>query len=299
MKLYDNAAKRSFERDPRGLLHLTRSLPLDVQAEVTPVEREIAAPQMSFDTGYLIRAGTAWIEMVEALARWHSREVRRIADRANLLSHMPHHRKLPIRIKVALLTPEGVPRELPERFEVRRGDAGHWAIPRYFRLWEEDPAPVLALGRPALMPWVPLMKSPTTGQLKAAADAVAGDAELVAQFYTLGSVHYERGFLRTLLERFDDMFTPELVAQTPAGKEYGALMKRRGRKEGRAEGSLAARLDDIREFLKSRYPRMRIPKLEDRFQTPEAARDALRLLYRASTAAEARAILAPPPNGSH
>ncbi len=217
-------------------------------------------------------------------------------------SSVVHARKRPIRVRVALLTPEGVPRERPERFEVR-GDAGHWAIPRYFRLWEEDPAPVIALGRPALMPWVPLMKSPTTGQLKAAADAVAGDAELVAQFYTLGSVHYERGFLRTLLEGFDDMFTPELVAQTPAGKEYGALMKRRGRKKGHAEGlsegSLVGLLDAIRDFLKSRYPRMRVLDLATRFGTPEAARDALRLLYRASTAAEARAILAPAPNGSH
>lgn len=70
-KPYDRLFKTLAEDDPRGLLRLFGSLPLDVEAEVRALEREVAAPALAVDHAYQVRtAEREWLEHYEVQTRY-------------------------------------------------------------------------------------------------------------------------------------------------------------------------------------------------------------------------------------
>ena len=54
---YDRLFKTLAEDDPRGLLHLFGSLPLEVEAEIQVIDRELNLPTLSVDHVYRVRTG--------------------------------------------------------------------------------------------------------------------------------------------------------------------------------------------------------------------------------------------------
>jgi hypothetical protein len=64
---------------------------------------------------------------------------------------------------------------------------------RVVKLWEIDPASVLELRRPSLLPWVVLMRTSEEAMRAAAAEITRlGDRNLAAEFVVLGGLRYEQ-----------------------------------------------------------------------------------------------------------
>jgi hypothetical protein len=71
-KPYDRLFKSLAEGDPRGLLHLFGSLPLDAEAEVQALEREQNLPLLSVDHAYVIRTPQReWLAHFEVQTRYN------------------------------------------------------------------------------------------------------------------------------------------------------------------------------------------------------------------------------------
>ena len=115
---YDKAFKSLAEDDPRALLHLLGSLPADVAAEVTPVEREIVPRAFRVDHAYRIRAGgDEWIVILEALTHWTAEILPRLASYCYGLGGVSG---LPVRCVLALLVEDHAPRVVPDSHRVAK-----------------------------------------------------------------------------------------------------------------------------------------------------------------------------------
>lgn len=219
---------------------MTGSLPLTAAAEVRPISSDLIAPQKAADHLCLVEtAERTWVEQLEALARWHTREIEAILARTKTASMVPALRDAAFQVTVVLLSPSGLPSALPRSFRERRGRFRSILVPRYVRLWEIDPAPLIRLDRRGLLPWIALMRGD-----KALAEQVAvevarrRDLDLAARFVTIASLRYDRGYLLGLLEKLDMLlYTKELVESTPVGQE----ILKRGIEEGREEAASKGR----------------------------------------------------------
>lgn len=176
--------------------------------------------------------------------------------------------------------------EPPLELWVDRGDVVHLVRPKLTRLFALDPAAILELRRPALLPWIGLMKAATQTQLAEAARGVASDDELAAQFAILAGVNWERELIDQLLGRFGSMLTVEVAEKTPFGNEILQRGFQRGIEKGFLEGEHAS----IRLYLESRFPALSDAKL-DHISTTDLAQVLLKKLYAATTEDQARRAL--------
>jgi hypothetical protein len=101
---------------------------------------------------------------------------------------------------LVLLRRDGVPEVLPTeaRYEIGRTRTSHPF--RVVRLWEIDPAPVLATGDPRLLAWILLLRS-TDEQVRQAASILAeqSDEEAIGRFLLLSGIRYDENAAYELL----------------------------------------------------------------------------------------------------
>jgi hypothetical protein len=262
----------------RAFLHVVGVLDIGDEAEVAREERELAGTQKSVDTLVLIHRGDTVVHQFEFLAWWHGREREAMLARLETLLDNLEFKEKRVRMVVILMTPNDVPRQLPERLEDHRGWSGAWTSPLYIKSYELDPWVALDLGVPGILPLVPLMK-PDPVALERAASIVASDERLRAQFVILGSMVYDVDEMREMVGRRKDMplwDSPEVLANTPLGQrivEYGAGKAReegrqegleRGREEGlqkgleqgKEQGRRESALSTIRKCLARRFPKL-------------------------------------------
>lgn len=254
---YDQLFKGLAEDDPRGLLHLFGSLPLDAEAEIEVIDRELGLPVLSVDHVYRIRAGgKEWLVHYEAQTRYQPDVPERLAWYAVALGLKF---KLPIESALILLVDRYAPRRIPAVRRMRLGSLEIAMRYRVLKLWEMDPSTVLAAGRPQLLPWVTLMRH-SAAQLKRAARQIAsaGDRTLGAQFVILGGLRYDRDSLVALLERTGTMITTEMIEESSI---YQWILKKgleqgleRGMERGMERGRLEEARRSLRRFLSVRFP---------------------------------------------
>ena len=86
-KSYDQAFKSLSDRSPRGLLDIFGILPLEAEAEIEPLPRDVSMPPMAIDSAYLIRTRGQhpYIAVFEALTSWEETLAERLACYGGLL----------------------------------------------------------------------------------------------------------------------------------------------------------------------------------------------------------------------
>jgi hypothetical protein len=154
---YDHSFKLLTDDDPRGAMAAFAGIPLDADIEVQAVDRELNLTTLRVDNLYRCRqAGTEFLIHFEAVSRYRHEVLDRQADyvRAIIAKY-----KLPCRSYLLLLTEGGVPKRLPRFLECRYGDYNSQIRLRAVRLWKIPARRILAMGRPALLPWTALMSS--------------------------------------------------------------------------------------------------------------------------------------------
>ncbi len=174
------------------LLHLLGLVPLDAEAEVQPLPTETAPPVRIVDYLAVLIAGLAapYILHLEFQLDWWADLPRRIARYGASLV-LQYERK--VVSVVLLLRPDRVPEAIPKvgRYDVEGTFVEHPFLTA--RIWEIDPAPLLATKDPRLFPWAVLMKcDDETVRGIGRVLAEVGDEESVARYLTLGSLRYDR-----------------------------------------------------------------------------------------------------------
>ena len=184
---YDRLFKTLAEDDPRGLLHLFGSLPLDADAEIQVIDRELNLPTLSVDHVYRVRTGQKeWLAHYEVQTHYESDVPERLAwyGQSLVLKF-----KIPIETVLILLVERYTPKTVPTGYELDLGSIQIRLRYRVVRLWEIDPGAILEAGRPSLLPWVTLTRL-SHQDLEQAARQIAfrRDPKLAAEFVLLGGL---------------------------------------------------------------------------------------------------------------
>lgn len=195
--------------------------------------------------------------------------------------------RLPVVSLVLLLTPHKLPAHPPTTGLIEAGDTRIETSYRLIRLWEIPATEMLRLQRPALLPFVPLMKGGkkelNTGARRLR--QVKNDAqrrEMALHFILLGALRYNHADLLELVSR-NAMINRELLRESSF---YQAIVEE-GRQEGRVQGAREGRqqglqqglqqeLSDLKELFSQlasqRFPRLRLGKDLERINDLAALR---------------------------
>lgn len=190
------------ESDPRGLLDILGILPLDRDAEVVPLDRELVRDPVLIDQGFAIREpGSHWIAHIEAFTDIREEDWERVLWYA---ADLAVRTRLPVRSTVLLMLEHYAPRIVPSRNRrsTQLGSFGAWLDIEIVCLWQVPASRLLSTGRPRLITWVPMTNASEEDCVVAArAIADARDRVLAGTFRLLGEVRYGKDSWEEFLER--------------------------------------------------------------------------------------------------
>jgi predicted transposase YdaD len=150
-KPYDSAFKDLAEQDPEALLLLLEALPPGATVKLLP--REVSVQALLPDQPYEITRGEEkQLVHVEAETRYKAEVPTRVAD---YMVYLWVRYRLPVSSYVLVLTPSGMPDEVPTSLAIEAGGLRLIVSYRVVRLWEIKAREALALGRESLLPFVP------------------------------------------------------------------------------------------------------------------------------------------------
>jgi len=228
----DHGAKHAIAKDVIGMLRLTGSIPEGADARVTQLSPEIVVPPKLADRLVMVQCeGRRWLEQVEYLARWHSRERDGILLRSQAVTSIRAWRTMPLRVSIVVHKSDGFPKDIPRIHHVQ----GHFysgITPQFTLLWKIKLEDAVRLKSAAVLTLAPYMDHTWEGLVEAAAVIhQSGDSELVTQFV----IHCESVYTKEEIGRIVVVFerqTLEIAKGTWLGKDLIKI----GRKEGLAKG---------------------------------------------------------------
>ena len=251
-KAYDQAFKSLSDRSPRGLLDIFGVLPIEVEAEVEALPRDLAMRPLVIDTAYLIRRRRhkPYIAVFEALTSWQQDIAERLACYAALIGIKY---RLPVKMYVIPLAEFACPKTAVPMGKGVWGDVTVASRLNWIKPWDIDGRVVLRCGLPDLDPWAVLFNLSRVEEeevLNRLNEKGRGpDASL---FRLLGGMRYRKRKPDwiALLERMKQMIRPELFLESLAVEDW--------RDEGRQEGRLIEAKDALVTFILARFPKLKI-----------------------------------------
>ena len=266
-KPFDRILKSFADEAPRLLLRLLGVVDLDDGAEIEPLRPETAPPVVFPDFVVMLSRNRRPKSIVhcEFLAYYIARAVPGMARYGGSLAQQYG---VDVLSALILLRPDGAPDTFPEIAEYRIGATRVLHPFMVVRLWELDPAPVVATNDRRLFPWAVLMKS-TDAQVREIGEMLSrdGDEESRARFLTLGSVRYDRedlegmiggtgmGLTEAILEGSSlvrHVTEKAVKAASEASRADGlATGLAEGLEKGREKGREEGKLDEARRLLRS------------------------------------------------
>jgi hypothetical protein len=245
-KAYDQAFKSLSDVDPRGLLDIFGILPHEVDAEVEPLPRDIAARPLVVDTGYFVRParGDAFIAVFEALTSWKRDTGARLASYGGALGD---RYQMPVRVYALPMAKHACPARTPAFGKAEWGDVEVRVRLRWLKPWLIDASVVLERNSPNLDPWAVLFDcSPV--QIDEVANRLKNRPRDAGLFRILGGMRYRKsiGQWKELLKRINPMITREMMRESLAVQEW----LDEGRQEGLEKGLQKGLQQGLRKGLK-------------------------------------------------
>jgi hypothetical protein len=252
INLRDKGFKDAFANDPRAMLHIMGSVPLDAVATVEPAGSEVVTPSKLADGLAVVTWGErTWLHHSEALSWLTGRETDPIALRVLGIIAIPRYAKLPLDVNILLMLKQGAPKRLPRRLHHEREGGYGGARPRWIRLWKVSAKPILEANRVGVMHLVPLMKH-TRAEAQEAARRIkeSGDENLMTMFRALACRVYDRSEVERWLPVMNQALI-EIAQTTSFGQELVEVGRadglKKGLKKGRREGRLEGRLEEAEQ----------------------------------------------------
>ncbi len=231
-------------------------LPLDVEAEVTPLDRELVREPVLIDQGYLVRqAGVGeWIAHIEAFSDVEQGDVERVLWYA---ARLALDTRLPVRSLILLLIERYAPKSgLSGEVAVYRGSVAFHLKAEVVRMWEVPARKLLDTAHPKVISWVPLAQ----GDLPEWTEAARvlrdfKDAHLMEAFGVIGSLRYGKDVWEQLLDRGVRMIPSETLRKHSwLVQEWLQEGREEGREEGRVEGARGEALHTLMTLIEVRFP---------------------------------------------
>ncbi len=288
---HDQFFKTLAEADPRGLLDMLGILPLDREAEVSPLDREMVRDPVLIDQGFVIHESHAdWIAHIEAFSDIADEDWERVLWYA---AELTVRTRLPVRSTVLLMLEQYAPKFAPLRCEVRRGGFVASLEIQTVRIWEVPASRLLQTGRPRLLTWVPMTQASEEDWLEAGRKiAWTGDGLLSETFQVLGEMRYGKSIWEEFLERKGLKMIRTEILRKHSPTVQGWF------EEGRQEGRLELARDLLRETVQSRFPSLLgyLPA-DASLDDVEALRKTIHAVMSAQTEQEAKAAIDSLPTG--
>lgn len=282
-KPYDTAFKDLAEREPELLLRLVGALPPG--AKVKPLAREISAPMLAADQPYEVTSATEhFIAHVEAQTRWEKGVPARVVEYKALFWLNRH---LPVHSYVLVLTPRGMPAEVPTSHTIVTPGltlSGDFVV---VMVWELPAAEALATGSPNLLPFIPLMAG-GEALLENCARALGKVRRrqrreaLAMHFVVMGGLRYNRENLFDLIGRLT-MIPIQALRESSV---YQFILE-----EGREEGERKTLAEVLQLMAQNRFPGIQVGEELARIHDAEALKDLCVNLYALPDEAALRAQL--------
>jgi hypothetical protein len=257
-KPYDTAFKDLAEQEPELLLRLMGALPPGATVKALP--REVSAPMLAADQPYEVTAGERrFIAHLEEQTRWADDVPERVT--AYQAIFWANHR-LPVHSYVLLLTPRGLPKDLPASCVV---DAGGLWLKSHFTIvkaWELPAAEAWAAGSPNLLPFIPLMAG-GDAFLEPCARALGKvrkrrrQETLALHFLVMGGLRYNREHLFDLIGRLT-MIPIQALRESSV---YQFILQ---------EGKREMLIDMLQRMAHNRFPGVEIKEEVERVNNLEA-----------------------------
>ena len=249
-KTYDQAFKSLSDRSPRGLLDVFGVLPIEADAEVEPLPRDVAMRPFAIDTAYLVRQKRRrpYIVVFEASTSWRRGLSQRLASYGALLGIKYD---MPVHMYVLPLAEHACPAKPPLFGKGKWGDVTVEVRFRWIKPWEIDAEVLLRRQWPELDPWAVLFQLNRDQEIEVFErlnhEGRGQDATL---FRLLGGMRYRRRkqVWIDLLERMSEMIRPELFLESLAVEDW--------REEGRREGRLIEAREALIAIMKARFPKL-------------------------------------------
>lgn len=242
-KPFDRVCKAFVDEAPRMFLHLVEIVPLGAPVQLQPLPRETAPPVVMPDSAMRVKTPgrPPFIFHAEIERSFRKQKLRTVALYGGGL--MTQHR-LPVRTVILLLGRHGNPPFDEGTAEFALSGTRVLHPFRLVRVWELDPAPLLASGDPRVLPWVAMMKS-TESQVKQVAGLLhqCGDEDLLARFYMLAATRYDREELEEIVGDRRMGLMEYIYENSSVFAEFRAKEK--------AQSRLRARVDEARKLLSS------------------------------------------------
>ncbi|MEO7142444.1 MAG: hypothetical protein ABI165_02975 [Bryobacteraceae bacterium] len=234
-KSYDRLFKSLAEDDPRGVLHVFGSLPLEAAAEVEPLDRELGLPVLAVDHLYRVRSGKReWLAHYEVQTHYETDVPARLCRYGASLALKF---QLPIETVLVMLVERHAPASITNRHRMKLGAVTIETKFRVVRMWHLDGEAVAAAGRPKLLPWVTLMRHSADLLRRVAAEIMSlRDRELAAQFRLLGGLRYHRGEIADMLGGIGAMYSEAMIKESDFYQEILEEGLAKGQAEGLAKG---------------------------------------------------------------
>ena len=276
-KPFDRILKSFADDAPRLLLQLVGIVGPGEIVEIDALRPETAPPVAMPDLVVLLRfPGRKSIFHAEFLLYYVASSISGVARYGGSLAQQ---HGLDVESILVLLRPDGVPETFPEVAEYRVGNTRVLHPFRVVRMWELDPAPVLATGDARLFPWAVLMKS-TDEQVREIGRLVSelGDEEAIGRFLTLGSVRYDRDQLEAMIGGTGMGLTEAILQGSSLVRDITDKASRaslaqgleQGLARGREEGKLVQTRRILRAALEERFPGLEALPEIDAIPTVEA-----------------------------
>ena len=264
-KPYDTAFKDLAEQEPELLLQLIGALPPDATVKVLP--REISAPMLAADQPYEVTsAAEHFIAHVEAQTRWQADVPARVVEYKTLFWLNRH---LPVRSYVLMLTPRGMPADVPTSHTIEAQGLRLTGDFTVVKIWELPAAEALATGSPNLLPFIPLMAGGE--QLLESCAQALGQVRrrrrreaLAYHFLMVGSLRYNHEDLFELIERL----TMIPIQAYRDSSFYQFILD-----EGRTTGQRELLADMLQRMAQRRFPDFKLGAEVERVHDLKALED--------------------------
>jgi hypothetical protein len=224
---FDQAFKLFAEDDELGVLRVVAKLALPGDAVIEHLDRELILPSMRVDHLYKITIGEQTTAVhLEAFSSYASEWQRRHSRYAAMIWAKY---ELKLLIFMFLLTNRGVPKELPEKFEIDAGDLKLRLNVRIIKMWEVPASDLLATNDPAIA---------------AQKVAASGDRELHSRMVLLYGLRYP------WIEVLEMMLSEDILKDSAYYKKILNKGEQQGIERGVEQGIAQGRLDGQRRLLR-------------------------------------------------
>ena len=254
----DRTFKALAEADPDSLVRLVCDIPWDRHLDIHHIDREVIIPSRPVDQTYEVAYSEGdFVLHLEAFAYAdHEAADQQIWHATLIVAKL----RRAIRSRMILLSPRYPGNLLDPPVELGLGDMHLRLDYQRIRMWTKDPAQVLSVDRPYLLPWVGAMNS-TQADIRESARRIRLipdrklSRRLMSELSILLGIRYTQDEIEAFTGDLKMLLTEEIVKESIPVQRYAEKVRHEGELAGREQGQIDQARESVAKALRNRFPK--------------------------------------------